>query len=62
MVKPTAIRFLLYWMGRQPEEINSELDYGVMDALVRRKVAEWHEPQTDKPLRRKHEHRPTVYS
>ncbi len=36
-----VIRFLVPWRGRVPGEINRMLHPGVMDALVRRHVAEW---------------------
>lgn len=45
-----SIVFKTPWRGRQPGEKNSDLDYGVMVELVRRKIADWIE---DEPKGRK---------
>lgn len=40
-----AIRFLLPWRGRLPGQINSELDGGVRQMLVQRRIAEVVSPE-----------------
>lgn len=51
-----SVRFLHRWRGREPGDVNSELEYGVMDALVNRKVCEWHTPQREQPRGRRAVH------
>lgn len=36
-----SIRFLRMWRNRETGSVNSNLDYGVMDTLVRRGIAEF---------------------
>lgn len=49
-----AVRFLQQWRGRTVGHIDTQLDFGVMDQLVRRNIAEWQrDDEPDRPKRRK---------
>lgn len=57
MPPKNCIRFLLPWRGREPGDLNRELDSGLMETLVAQKKAEWFfdedEDEPRKPKRRK---------
>ncbi len=36
-----AIRFRLAWHGRQPGDVDNQMDFGVKQTLVTRGFAEW---------------------
>lgn len=52
-----CVRFLLPWRGREPGDVNRELDPGLMASLVENRRAEWCECEDEaapaKPKRRK---------
>ena len=52
--KEPDVRFLRVWRGRQPGAVERSLEFGVCDALVQRRVAEWHDdpPQQPQPRTR----------
>lgn len=40
MAQNLTIRFVRHWRGRSPGDVDSALDYGVAEELIRRGVAE----------------------
>lgn len=42
---PQSIKFIRPWRGREVGSIDSQLNYGVMVELVRRKFAEFSQPE-----------------